>query len=67
MFTIEEAAKWHGMKIRMINIQLPIKIKQELIQQFQDELNNGNVDNICLAVIDHNTSQTTIIFPIDEL
>jgi selenocysteine lyase/cysteine desulfurase len=67
LFTIEEAAKQRGMKVRMINIQLPIDSKQAFIQQFKDELNKGDVENIRLAIIDHITSATAILFPIDEL
>jgi selenocysteine lyase/cysteine desulfurase len=67
LFTIQEAAKQHGWKIRMINIRLPIESKQAFIQQFQDELNKGDVENIRLAVIDHISSATAVLFPIDEL
>jgi selenocysteine lyase/cysteine desulfurase len=67
LFTIEETAKQRGMSIRMINIQLPIVSKQAFIEQFENELNKGDVENIRLAVIDHITSATAILFPIDEL
>ncbi|CAF4066524.1 unnamed protein product [Adineta steineri] len=67
LFTIEEAAKQRGWKVRMINIQHPIENKQSFIQQFQDELNKGDVENIRLAVIDHITSATAILLPIVEL
>jgi selenocysteine lyase/cysteine desulfurase len=67
LFTIEETAKQRGMKVRMINIQLPIDNTQAFIQQFQDELNKGDVENIRLAIIDHITSSTAILFPIEEL
>jgi selenocysteine lyase/cysteine desulfurase len=67
LFTIEETAKQRGMKVRMINIQLPITDKQAFIQQFENELNKGDVEDIRLAVIDHITSATAILLPIDEL
>jgi selenocysteine lyase/cysteine desulfurase len=67
LFTIQEAIKKHGMTIRSVDIQLPIKNKQEFIQRFEDELNKGDIDNIRLAVIDHITSATAILFPIEEI
>ncbi len=67
LFTIEETAKQRGMDVRMINIQLPIDNKQAFIQQFENELNKGDVENIRIAIIDHITSATAILFPIDEL
>lgn len=67
LFTIEETAKQRGMKVRMINIQLPIDSKQALIQQFENELNKGDTENIRLAVIDHITSAQAILLPIVEL
>ena len=67
LFTIEETARQRGMTIRMVNIQLPIESKQTLIEQFEKELNKGDVENIRLAVLDHITSATAILFPIDEL
>jgi selenocysteine lyase/cysteine desulfurase len=67
LFTIEETAKQRGMKVRMIDIQLPIESKQAFIQQFENELKKGDVKNIRLAVIDHITSASAILLPIDEL
>jgi selenocysteine lyase/cysteine desulfurase len=67
LFTIEEAVKQYGMKIRMLNIQPPIADKQSFIQQFKDELDKDGVEDIRLAVIDHITSATAILFPIEEL
>jgi isopenicillin-N epimerase len=67
LFTIEETAKQRGMKVRMIDIQLPIESKQAFIQQFKNELKKGDVENIRLAVIDHITSASAIFLPIDEL
>jgi selenocysteine lyase/cysteine desulfurase len=67
LFTIEETAKQRGMKVRMIDIQLPIESKQAFIQQFKNELKKGDVENIRLAVIDHITSASAILLPIDEL
>ncbi|CAF0829738.1 unnamed protein product [Rotaria sordida] len=67
LFTIEETARERNMKIRKINIQLPIESKQAFIQQFKNELNKGDIENIRLAVIDHITSTTALLFPVDEL
>ena len=67
LFTIEEAARQYNWKIRTVKIKVPIKTKEEFIKQFQDELNKGDVENIRLAVIDHITSSTGILFPVDEL
>ena len=67
LFTIQEAAKQRGMKVRMVNIRPPIADKQAFIQQFQDELDKGDVEDIRLAVIDHITSATAILLPIVEL
>ena len=67
LFTIEELARQRGMKIRTINIQLPIASKEALIEQFENELKKGDVDEIRLAVIDHITSATAILLPIEEL
>lgn len=67
LFTIEEAAKQRGMKVRMIHIRPPIADKQAFIQQFQDELDKGDVEDIRLAIIDHITSATAILFPVVEL
>ncbi|CAM4743331.1 unnamed protein product [Rotaria magnacalcarata] len=67
LFTIEEMVKHRNMKMRKIDIQLPVKSKQDFIQQFEDELRKGDVENIRLAVIDHITSSTAILLPINEL
>lgn len=67
LFTIEEAVKQRGMKVRLINIELPIKSKKHFIQQFKNELNKGEVEDIRLAIIDHITSSTAVLFPIEEL
>ena len=67
LFAIEETARQRGMKMQKINIQFPIESKQAFIQQFEHELNKDDAKNIRLAVIDHITSTTAILLPIDEL
>lgn len=66
-FTIEEAVRRSGMNIIVLDVQFPIKSKQALIDQFENELNKNDVDDIRLAVIDHITSATAVQFPIEEL
>jgi isopenicillin-N epimerase len=67
LYTIEETAKQRGMKVRRIDIKHPIEGKQAFIQLFENELKKGDVENICLAVIDHITSATAVLLPIVEL
>ncbi|UJR26025.1 hypothetical protein I4U23_007371 [Adineta vaga] len=66
-FTIEETIRQFGWKLRKIDIKYPIKSKEEFIQQFQDELDKGDLQDIRLAVIDHITSSTALLLPIEEL
>ena len=67
LFTVEEAAKQRNMQVRMIDIRFPIESKQAFVQQFKDELNKGDTENIRLAVIDHITSSSAVLVPIEEL
>lgn len=67
LFTIEELARQRGMKIRTIDIRLPMANKEALIEQFETELKKGDADDIRLAVIDHITSATAVLLPIEEL
>lgn len=67
LFTIEETAKQRGMNVKLINIQVPVKDKQTFLQQFEDELKKSDSKDIRIAVIDHITSATAILFPIVEL
>jgi isopenicillin-N epimerase len=66
LYTIEQAAKQQGMHLRIINIELPIESKQAVIEKFE-ELKKEDMKNIRLAVIDHITSSTSVVLPIEEI
>ncbi|CAJ0951766.1 unnamed protein product, partial [Mesorhabditis belari] len=65
IYTIKEAAKQHQMKTHELDIKLPIQSKDSLIKLFEEEIEK--IDDLRLAVIDHISSTTAIMFPIEEL
>lgn len=67
LFTVEETAKQRNVNVRSIEVKFPIETKENFIKLFENELKKYYRGEIRLAVIDHITSSTAMVFPIEEL
>lgn len=61
--TLQYASQCTGVKIVCAEVPFPIQDPQEVIDAVVQTLH----DNVCLVVLDHITSATGLIFPIEEI
>ncbi len=61
--TVNHLAKFHGFKVREVNISVPITNSDEV----RSALSSALSDHTRLVVIDHITSPTALIFPVVDI